>query len=103
MLQSDITAASYWITNPLNKVVNNRAAGGDFYGFWYEVKEHPDGPSARNDICPQGMALGQFNGNIAHSYDRFGLRIFVLTNLKYPCTAYRDDSLPNPFSANPSY
>lgn len=58
MLQSDITAASYWITNPLNRVVNNRAAGGDFYGFWYEIKEHPDGPSARNDICPQGMALG---------------------------------------------
>ncbi|EAR99597.2 IPT/TIG domain protein (macronuclear) [Tetrahymena thermophila SB210] len=103
MLQSDITAASYWITNPLNTVVNNRAAGGDFYGFWYEIKEHPDGPSARNDICPQGMALGKFDGNVAHSYDRFGLRIFVLTNLKNPCSPYRDDSKPNPFIDNPSF
>ncbi|KAL4484574.1 hypothetical protein ABPG74_019751 [Tetrahymena malaccensis] len=103
MLQSDITAASYWITNPLNYVFNNRAAGGDFYGFWYEIKEHPDGPSARNDICPQGMALGQFTNNIAHSYDRFGLRIFILTNLQYPCQPYRDDRQPNPFVNNTSY
>ena len=58
MLQTDITAASYWLTNPLNTVINNRAAGGDFYGFWYEIKENPDGPSARGDVCPQGMALG---------------------------------------------
>ncbi|KAL4508252.1 hypothetical protein ABPG72_003556 [Tetrahymena utriculariae] len=103
MLQSDITAASYWITNPLNYVFNNRAAGGDFYGFWYEIKEHPDGPSARDDICPQGMALGQFTNNIAHSYDRFGLRIFVMTNLQYPCNLYRDDTQSNPFANNPSY
>lgn len=52
MLQSDITCASYWITNPLNTVINNRAGGSDFYGFWYEIKENPDGPSARSDICP---------------------------------------------------
>jgi len=35
MLQSDLTVASYWITNPYNTVVRNHAAGGDFYGFWY--------------------------------------------------------------------
>lgn len=58
MLQSDITVASYWITNPTNTVRRNHAAGGDFYGFWYEIKEHPDGPSATLDICPMGMKLG---------------------------------------------
>ncbi|EAR87205.2 IPT/TIG domain protein (macronuclear) [Tetrahymena thermophila SB210] len=103
MLQSDITPGSYWITNPLNYVSNNRAAGGDFYGFWYEIKEHPDGPSARNDICPQGMGLGLFTNNVAHSYDRFGLRIFVMTNLQYPCNPYRDDTQPNPFVNNTSF
>lgn len=35
MLQTDLSPASYWITNPSNTVINNRAAGGDFYGFWY--------------------------------------------------------------------
>lgn len=49
------------------------------------------------------MALGKFDGNVAHSYDRFGLRIFVLTNLKNPCSPYRDDSKPNPFIDNPSF
>ena len=38
LLQSDITVASYWITNPSNTVRRNHAAGGDFYGFWYEIK-----------------------------------------------------------------
>jgi hypothetical protein len=52
MLQTDITTSSYWITNPLNTVINNRAAGSDFYGFWYEIKPNPDGPSARGDVCP---------------------------------------------------
>lgn len=49
------------------------------------------------------MALGKFKGNIAHSYNHFGLRIFTLTNLKYPCNPYRNDTLINPFSQNPSY
>lgn len=35
MLQTDISVASFWITNPTNTFRNNRAAGGDFYGFWF--------------------------------------------------------------------
>lgn len=35
MMQTDISVASYWITNPTNHIRNNHAAGGDFYGFWY--------------------------------------------------------------------
>lgn len=52
MLQTDITTSSYWITNPYNIVRNNRAAGSEWYGLWYEIKSHPDGPSATADICP---------------------------------------------------
>ena len=58
LLQSDISVASYWITNPYNTVRRNHAAGSDFYGFWYEIKEHPDGPSATMDVCPMGMQVG---------------------------------------------
>ena len=79
MMQTDISVASYWITNPTNNVRFNHAAGSDFYGFWYEIKEHPDGPSATSDICPEGMQLGLSRDNIAHSYLRFGLRIFRLS------------------------
>jgi hypothetical protein len=38
MLQTDTSTASYWITNPTNIVRYNHAAGGNFYGFWYEIK-----------------------------------------------------------------
>lgn len=58
MMQTDISVASYWVTNPTNHLRFNRAAGGDFYGFWYEIKQHPDGPSATSDICPRGNPLG---------------------------------------------
>lgn len=102
MLQTDISAASFWITNPLNTVRNNRAGGGDFYGFWYEIKDHPDGPSATSDICPQGMPVGESHDNIAHSYVRFGLRIFKLFSSQNPCKPPRDDSLVDPWSTNPS-
>lgn len=58
MMQTDISVASYWITNPTNHLRNNHAAGGDFYAFWYEIKPRPDGPSATSDVCPQGNPLG---------------------------------------------
>ena len=102
MMQTDISVASFWVTNPSNNIRYNRAAGGDFYGFWYEIKEHPDGPSANTDICPIGNPLGQSHDNVAHSYKRFGLRIFKLYSRERPCDPIRDDSLADPWSDNPS-
>ena len=57
MLQTDITVANYWVTNPLNTLARNHAAGSEWYLFWYQIKLHPDGPSATSDICPEGMQL----------------------------------------------
>lgn len=101
-MQTDISVASFWVTNPTNHLRFNHAAGGDFYGFWYEIKPHPDGPSATLDICPIGNPLGESHDNVAHSYLRFGLRIFKLYSRKYPCGNYRDDSFADPWSMNPS-
>ena len=80
MMQTDISVASYWITNPTNNVRFNHAAGGDFYGFWYEIKTHPDGPSATSGVCPVNNPLAESHDNVAHSYKRFGLRIFKLSS-----------------------
>ena len=103
MLQTDTSTASFWITNPTNDVTGNHAAGGDFYGMWYELKEHPDGPSATMDVCPQGNPLGTVSGNVAHSNKRFGLRIFILASRRFPCEPTRDDTDPNdPWQYNPS-
>ena len=98
MMQTDISVASYWVTNPSNHLRFNRAAGGDFYGFWYEIKEHPDGPSATSDICPRGNPLGESHDNVAHSYVRFGLRIFRLAPREKPCDPIRNDELEDPWS-----
>jgi hypothetical protein len=85
MLQTDISVSSFWITNPSNHFRHNRAAGSDFYGFWYEIKPHPDGPSSTQDICPQGNVLGDNSDNLAHSNKRFGVRIFKLAPREKPC------------------
>ncbi len=102
MMQTDISVASFWVTNPTNHLRNNRAAGGDFYGFWYEIKPNPDGPSATMDVCPIGNPLGESHDNVAHSYKRFGLRIFKLYSRTIPCSPIRDDTLVDPWSSNPS-
>ncbi len=44
--------ANYWVTNPDNTVRNCNAAGTMFYGFWYELMEHPSGPTTDVNICP---------------------------------------------------
>jgi hypothetical protein len=37
LLNVDQTPASFWITNPDNTIINNRAAGSDRYGFWFDL------------------------------------------------------------------
>ena len=102
MMQTDISVASFWVTNPLNHVRYNHAAGGDFYAYWYEIKPHPDGPSATSDICPEGNPVGESHHNVAHSYVRFGLRIFKLTPREIPCEPIEIDEIDPSNSPNPS-
>mmetsp|Transcript_20886 Transcript_20886/g.32272 ORF Transcript_20886/g.32272 Transcript_20886/m.32272 type:complete len:109 (+) Transcript_20886:122-448(+) len=37
LLNTDQTPACFWITNPDNNFVGNRAAGSDRYGYWYDL------------------------------------------------------------------
>ena len=76
LLNFDQTPAVFWITNPSNYILNNHAAGGMAYGFWYSMDLHPTGPSATSYVWPEFMELGQFEDNTAHSMAKYGLRIF---------------------------
>ena len=88
LLNTDQTPASFWITNPNNMYIGNHAAGSDRYGFWFDLKPNPTGPSYTPDVCPQGTRLGAFRDNVAHSNGRYGLRIFHLhTPTVDPCSA----------------
>jgi hypothetical protein len=91
LLNSDATPATFWITNPDNFITDNAAAGSDRYGFWFDLPVHPGGASATSFVCPQGLPLGQFERNRAHSNGRYGLRIFnSLVPRTQPCYPFAD-------------
>jgi hypothetical protein len=102
MWQSDITVASFMISNPTNDVYGNVAAGGDFYGFWFGFMKNPEGISAVGDVCPQGNPVGNISHNVAHSNTQFGMRLFTLYARTYPCLDIRNNYLTDPWSENPS-
>jgi hypothetical protein len=76
LLNTDQSPASFWITNPDNIFKNNHAGGSDRYGFWFDLKVNPTGPSADSNVFPIYTPLGEFSGNVAHSNVRYGLRVF---------------------------
>ncbi|MFZ8929527.1 MAG: G8 domain-containing protein [Pseudohongiellaceae bacterium] len=76
LLPSDNTVASYWITNPNNRYIDNVAAGSDANGFWMSLPEHPNGAFLGSEdslnTWPRRTNFLEFRGNVAHSsYDGF--------------------------------
>mmetsp|Transcript_21199 Transcript_21199/g.58957 ORF Transcript_21199/g.58957 Transcript_21199/m.58957 type:complete len:491 (-) Transcript_21199:916-2388(-) len=78
--ESDRNAATFWIANPMNYFENNVAAGGQFSGFWFELRNRPRGKLAHlfqgKEWSLRQMSLGSFKGNVAHSYDSAGIRTY---------------------------
>ena len=104
LLVSDQTPASFWITHPDNIFRGNHAAGSDRYGFWFDTKPHPTGPSFDPNICPENTGLGEFTNNVAHSNGRYGLRVFHnLVPRTYPCLDFESDpnNITDPYWKNP--
>jgi len=61
------------------------------------------GPSFSTDICPFGTKLGQFEGNVAHSNGRYGLRVFHgMMPREYPCESivYDAENPDDPYHNN---
>ncbi|BDI30216.1 hypothetical protein CCAX7_22670 [Capsulimonas corticalis] len=77
VLPTDLTPATFWVTNPNNILRGNAAAGSEQFGFWYALPKHPTGASqnARNDrdVWPRRAPLGVFSGNVSHSNEHDGL------------------------------
>lgn len=104
LLITDQTPASFWITHPDNIFKDNHAAGSDRYGYWFDTKPNPMGPSFTKDICPENAQLGEFSNNVAHSNGRYGLRIFhKLIPRQNPCSGlvYDPANTTDPYWRNP--
>jgi hypothetical protein len=104
LLNTDQSPASFWITHPDNIFKGNHAAGSDNYGFWFDTKPNPMGPSFTPDVCPENAQLGEFTDNVAHSNGKYGLRIFhKLIPRTYPCRKITYDATnpSDPYHANP--
>eukprot|EP00361_Fabrea_salina_P003869 CAMPEP_0202427040 /NCGR_PEP_ID=MMETSP1345-20130828/1320_1 /ASSEMBLY_ACC=CAM_ASM_000843 /TAXON_ID=342563 /ORGANISM="Fabrea Fabrea salina" /LENGTH=3382 /DNA_ID=CAMNT_0049037631 /DNA_START=76 /DNA_END=10221 /DNA_ORIENTATION=+ len=103
LLNTDQTPATFWITNPDNYFRGNHAAGSDRYGFWYDPPDHPTGPSATTDVCPKFVQIGEFSDNVAHSNQKYGLRLFHgQIPLKNPCSSVKDNSMKEWWLTNPA-
>ena len=77
VLPSDLTPATFWVTNPDNVLRGNVAAGSEGNGFWYSLPERPMGLSKNaqgaDRIRPRRTRLAEFRGNVAHSNENDGL------------------------------
>ena len=56
-------------------MTGNSAVGSDGDGFWLDFPEESQGSHTTTTICPNEEKLGEFWKNIAHSNNRYGLRI----------------------------
>lgn len=102
LINTDVTASAFWITNPNNIIRRNRAAGGDWFGFWYQLENRVTGPSYNPNICPEGMEMGIFTDNVAHSFNAFGLRIYQYVPRVNPCTFHSVYTSDDWYGDNPS-
>ena len=58
--------------------MGNAVAGGSHHGWWYRLKDFPDGPSFTTSYCVKNIPMGKFYNNSVHSNGRFGLWIFPM-------------------------
>jgi hypothetical protein len=77
LLNSDMSPSAFWMSNPDNILRGNHAAGALNSGFLLDFPWRPEGPTIANVVgaCPEGMKLGEFSDNEAHS-NRYGLLIY---------------------------
>ncbi|EFC40979.1 predicted protein [Naegleria gruberi] len=72
----DNNPATFYITNPNNIFIGNRAAGSDAFGFWYHLDSYATGASQTPYIRPNRWYWGQFVNNTAHSNNQHGMMLY---------------------------
>ncbi|KAF0974454.1 hypothetical protein FDP41_006486 [Naegleria fowleri] len=72
----DSSPATFWMTNPNNILINNRAAGSAGSGIWYQLEPYSLGPNMSPYIQPRKWYWGKFFNNTVHSNAIHGLNLW---------------------------
>ncbi len=62
--------ATFWISNPNNRVDGNYAGGSDGIGYWYHLEDKLVARVDGTTVNPRKNIFGSFNNNIVSSSDR---------------------------------
>ena len=73
--ETSFGASGFWISNPDNTVVNNRAADCEGFGFWLAFPQQTFGFSSGITINPSVTLFGVFNNNSAFSNQVGGIHL----------------------------
>jgi cysteine-rich repeat protein len=104
LLAVDQSPSVFWIVNPHNTFRRNVAAGSSHYGIWLRPLPHPDGISGaaleHEKRCPDHTPLAAFEGNVAHSTGKHGVKIsnYFPTLQGYTCMGSRGKRFERTFS-----
>ena len=78
LLNTDQTPAVFWIVTGKNYILRNRAVASRRYGMWFRPEISATGTSLNTpmEVHPINIPVLEFDGNVAHSNGKYGLRIF---------------------------
>lgn len=66
-------SSGFWISNPDNTIINNRATDCENFGFWLAFPTKTFGESSAIALNPSLLKFGTFNNNHAHSNQNSGI------------------------------
>ncbi len=75
VIPTDVSPATFWITNPDNTYRRNAAAGSRGFGYWFALPASPTGLSTGSALLPRETPLREFSDNVAHSNSNSGLMV----------------------------
>lgn len=78
VLNTDLTPASFLLTNLNNVVRGNTACVSHGYGFWYDLKSDDFTDIFSVKVCPHGTVVRDFTDNTAHSNAMGGVAFFPM-------------------------
>lgn len=73
LITSDVVPSVFWLENPRNKLLNNIAVQGQYFGYKYDVPNRVQDLKSVGKVNLRGLPILQFDNNEAHNNGAYGL------------------------------